>query len=156
MAAANPPYSSHRWWTEKTVAVVTGANKGIGYYIAAELAKNGVSTIMTSRNVELGEEARSKVQAEASAAGSSHPVLFHQLDITDQASVDAFADWLKDTVGCVDILVNNAGFAHKGNVFGAAESQATLNTNYYGTASVCQALAPLVNNNGRIVNVSSM
>ena len=52
--------------------------------------------------------------------------------------------------------VNNAGFAYKGNVFGPEEAQTTLATNYHGTADVCEYLAPVLREGGRIVNVSSM
>lgn len=67
------------------------------------------------------------------------------------------ADFKARHPGGLTVLVNNAGIAFKGNTFGADEADVTLNTNFRGTANVCEALAPLLlPGRGRIVNVSSM
>ena len=68
-------------------------------------------------------------------------VIFQQLDISNAASVIRFAAWAKrEFPQGIDILVNNAGMAYKGDTFGAAEAQATLDTNFYGTSPVALLL----------------
>lgn len=144
-----------KWWGPNTVAVVTGANKGIGYFIVQRLAKEGITTVLAARNPELGEAAVRKLQKEAGL----HNVVFRQLDVADTPSIDAFARWLKEKYGGVDILINNAGIAFKGNVFGAAEAETTLRTNYWGTRAVCEQLLPLLRaspHGARIVNICSV
>jgi NAD(P)-dependent dehydrogenase (short-subunit alcohol dehydrogenase family) len=99
------PLATEKWWDATTVAVVTGSNKGIGYEIARLLAEQGLKTVVTARNVDAGQDAAERIK---SATGSSN-VMFHQLDITDAESVDAFADWAESALGSVTVLVNNAG-----------------------------------------------
>ncbi|CAL8463742.1 g3276 [Coccomyxa elongata] len=144
--AANGPESS------KKVAVVTGANKGIGYEIARQLAQAGLHVVLTARNNDLGAEAAKKV---ADSAGTSD-VTFKWLDIADPASVNEFGKWAEQDLQNVDILVNNAGIAYKGNVFGAEEARHTMATNFSGTRAVCERLERLVPEGGRIVNVCSL
>eukprot|EP01023_Acetabularia_acetabulum_P056401 TRINITY_DN6549_c0_g1_i2.p1 TRINITY_DN6549_c0_g1~~TRINITY_DN6549_c0_g1_i2.p1 ORF type:complete len:287 (-),score=45.52 TRINITY_DN6549_c0_g1_i2:16-876(-) len=140
------PYASDYWWNAETVAVVTGGNKGIGNEIAKVLAQQELHVILTARDPKLGTKAAEDIKGH---------VTFHQLDITDQTSVDSFATWLKNKYGGVTILVNNAGIAYKGDIFGAEEAQTTINTNYLGTRRVCEAMNPLLTQNARIVNVGS-
>eukprot|EP00193_Tetraselmis_chui_P005754 CAMPEP_0177768380 /NCGR_PEP_ID=MMETSP0491_2-20121128/9689_1 /TAXON_ID=63592 /ORGANISM="Tetraselmis chuii, Strain PLY429" /LENGTH=369 /DNA_ID=CAMNT_0019285181 /DNA_START=211 /DNA_END=1320 /DNA_ORIENTATION=+ len=139
-----------QWWDENTVAVVTGANKGIGFEIASLLAGKGLNTVITARNAELGQEAADRI---TSATGGK--AVFQQLDIGDQESIERFATWLENTHGGLTILVNNAGIAYKGSIFGAAELKATLDTNFRGTAAVCERLKGLIPSGGKIVNVGS-
>eukprot|EP00879_Flechtneria_rotunda_P027963 GHRR01030032.1.p1 GENE.GHRR01030032.1~~GHRR01030032.1.p1 ORF type:complete len:249 (+),score=62.14 GHRR01030032.1:128-874(+) len=147
-------HMENKWWDKRTVAIVTGANKGIGYEIARLLAEAGMAVIATSRNEELGQAAVNKLKGLQSIGDSQ--LQYHQLDISNQASVDAFASWVRQQHGKVDILVNNAGIAYKGNVFGADEAATTIATNFLGTKAVCEALLPLLTKpGGRIVNVSS-
>lgn len=89
-----------RWWSSDTIAVVTGANRGIGFEIAHQLASHGISVVLTSRETAVGEEAVKVLQEGALN------VSFHQLDIVDLASVQAFCDWIKETYGGLDILVS--------------------------------------------------
>eukprot|EP00884_Botryococcus_braunii_P017099 jgi/Botrbrau1/4072/Bobra.152_3s0027.1 len=145
------PANFNKWWTPETVAVVTGANKGIGYDIARIIAENGLKTVVTSRNEALGEEAAASIKART----GSDNVLYHQLDISDGASVKAFAQWASKHASPINILINNAGMAYKGNVFGAEEAATTLGTNFEGTREVCEALLPYIADGGRIVNVCS-
>ncbi|KAJ9516168.1 hypothetical protein QJQ45_024597 [Haematococcus lacustris] len=134
---ASPSYGP-KWWTDKTTAVVTGANKGIGLEIARILAGQGLHTILTARN------------------SPSSSVEFQQLDISDPASISHFAQWLKDQHGSLTLLVNNAGMAYKGDVFGLPEATATLATNYFGTVQLTEALLPMMpDHQGRVVTVSS-
>lgn len=140
------------------VFVVTGANKGIGYAIVRGLAQQltGAIIYLTARNPSLGLEALKKVETELGPKKSS-TVLFHQLDITDAGSCQQFAEHLKREHGGLAVLINNAGFAFKNDATEPAGVQAdvTLDINYYGTKQVTNALAPLIENGGRIVNVCS-
>jgi carbonyl reductase 1 len=133
------------------VAVVTGANKGIGYDIARILATEGLVTVVTARNPELGNAAVAKLQTALPNAN----IDFIQLDITDPASVAACAESLKSKYGKIDILVNNAGISFKGNIFGADEAATTINCNLKGTRSITEAVLPLMGSEGRIVNICS-
>ncbi|KAF3959075.1 hypothetical protein CMV_016072 [Castanea mollissima] len=163
--------SSPNW-----IAVVTGANKGIGYGICQQLASNGVKVVLTARDVKRGNEAVDKLKT----AGYSD-VVFHQLDVTDPVSISSLVDFSKTQFGKLDILVNNAGI--NGAIvdkelwnLGLDEflgpnakplkelikqtyqtSENCLRTNYYGTKQVSKELIPLLqsSNSARIVNVSS-
>jgi len=133
------------------LAVVTGANKGIGFAVVQKLAKSpGLNVILTARDPKLGQEAIDKLKAEKTTN-----VTFHQLDITDKSSIDRFATYLSNTHGGLDILINNAGMAFKGDAFDESVAKTTIKTNYDGTRDVCEKLLPLVRKNGRVVNVSS-
>jgi NAD(P)-dependent dehydrogenase (short-subunit alcohol dehydrogenase family) len=265
-ASSASSFSDTVWWTPDTVAVVTGANKGIGLEIAKGFAREGLTMVVTARDRQLGEAAAGLVAAAASGEGiprlevaevvgstcntdplapafgtgfldscvrmpppcmpkpsacplrlllhlrhlilgsavmmfeeerklacflailssirlfacmggcasargalassivirqrhahlmlhvfsGTNKILFHQLDISDPVSVNAFAAWAKaqlpdqDGRGCIDILVNNAGFAYKGDAFGAAEAEVTLGINLNGTVRVTRALLPLL------------
>ncbi|MEI2300098.1 SDR family NAD(P)-dependent oxidoreductase [Ensifer sp. MJa1] len=148
---------------EKPVALVTGANKGIGLQIAKDLAKNGLTVLIGSRNLEKGEEAARAV------AGDAHAV---QLDVTDAASISAAADRVRNEFGRLDVLVNNAGIASTAPPDTSFEerlrhntpSQAPLDyiraiyeTNVFGLMAVTQAMLPLLREAplGRIVNMGS-
>ncbi|XP_057514650.1 uncharacterized protein LOC130796333 [Actinidia eriantha] len=148
------PYSDHqRWWSADTIALVTGANRGIGFEIAHQLAMHGLTVILTSRDVAVGEESAKVLQE------GGLNVLFHQLDIVDPSSIKVFTEWLQKNCGGVDILVNNAGvnFNHgSDNHLECAEQ--VIHTNYFGTKNIIQAMIPLMrpsSSGARIVNVSS-
>ena len=82
-------------------AVVTGANKGIGFGTVKELASSGVTVVLTARDEKRGLEAIRKLEE----AGLSQLVVFHQLDVTDRFSVSSLADFVKTKFGKLDILV---------------------------------------------------
>lgn len=146
------------------VALVTGANKGIGLQIAKDLAARGLTVLVGSRDLERGEVA-------AKAAGPNARAI--QLDVTDQASIAAAAERIRVELGRLDVLVNNAGISHSGALQGLsfqemlaralpsnvplAEVRACFETNVFGVIAVTQALLPLLREApvGRIVNVSS-
>ena len=145
------------------VALVTGANKGIGLQIAKDLAEHGFTVLVGSRNLERGQTAAKSVGADARAI---------QLDVTDQASITAAAQLIRDEFGRLDVLVNNAGIAHAGepgrslaevsqsgrpSVASLDEVRAVFETNVFGVIAVTQAMLPLLREApaARIVNVSS-
>ncbi|KAM3683669.1 hypothetical protein ACJW31_12G165600 [Castanea mollissima] len=163
----------------KRIAVVTGANKGIGFEICRQLASNGIRVVLTARDVRRGNEAIEKLKA----AGCSD-VVFHQLDVMDPTTISSLADFIKTHLGKLDILVNNAGIS--GSIRNPEDQRKVsidqiqllgpnaiplkevikqtyqttedcLRTNYYGAKQVSEALIPLLllSNSGRIVNVSS-
>ncbi|XP_050142481.1 (-)-isopiperitenone reductase-like isoform X9 [Malus sylvestris] len=85
-------------------AVVTGANKGVGFGTVKQLASKGVVVVLTARDEKRGLEALEKLKD----FGISDLVVFHQLDVTDSASAAVLADFVKTQFGKLDILVNNA------------------------------------------------
>lgn len=138
--------------SHKLVAIVTGANQGIGLEIARALACTyGIRTIVTARSADKCAATQDALRAEGG------DVTALQLDVCSDDSVRAFASQLRERTDVVDILVNNAGFAYKGDVFGAEEARHTMNTNFYGTIRVTEAVLPLMRGarDPRIVNVCS-
>jgi|EP00927_Polykrikos_kofoidii_P062138 carbonyl reductase 1 len=135
------------------LAVVTGGNKGIGYFIAQQLQVEGFSVIIACRNAAL-----------ASPAAAELGVNFELLDITSQESIAAFVQTLHEKYGRLDVLVNNAAIAFKGSDPTSFEQQTepTLKTNFYGTVALTDQLLPLLRASAssgrspRIVNVASM
>jgi NAD(P)-dependent dehydrogenase (short-subunit alcohol dehydrogenase family) len=83
------------------VAVVTGANKGIGLEIVRQLAKEGITVVLTARDATRGKEALESLKSQG-----LHNVNFHPLDVASQESVLALAEWLHKTYGGIDILVS--------------------------------------------------
>ncbi|KAK9718124.1 short chain dehydrogenase [Popillia japonica] len=140
--------------TSTKVAIVTGANKGIGYAVVKGLCKKFDGAVyLTSRSAAKGQEAVKELKKLG-----CNPT-FHQLDVNDQESVDKFKDHIKNTYGGVDILVNNAGVKYNGtpenyNSF-LTQAQDTIATNYFGLLRVSEAFIPLLRKDARIVNVSS-
>lgn len=140
---------------DKRVAVVTGANRGIGAAIAQQLAQQGMHVILTARREGLGREAaESLTKAGLSAA-------FFPLDVTNDDSVAAVATYLRRDIGRVDVLVNNAGVALDKWVpalEGTMEQFiATYETNVFGVVRMCRAIIPIMRERGygRVVNLSS-
>ncbi|GKV45525.1 hypothetical protein SLEP1_g52597 [Rubroshorea leprosula] len=148
------PYSDHqRWWSQETIAVVTGANRGIGFEIARQLAAHGLTVILTSRDTSVGIEAAKVLQE------GGFNVDVHQLDILDSESISNFVDWAKEKYGGIDILVNNAAVNFNIGTENSIEfAKQTIDTNYYGTKNMIKAMLPLMrcsSHGSRIVNVSS-
>lgn len=148
------PYSDHqRWWSSDTVAVVTGANRGIGFEIAHQLAMHGLTVILTSRETGVGEEAAKVLQE------GGLNVVFHQLDIVDPASIKTFTEWIQQNYGGLDILVNNAGINFNiGSENSVEHAEKVIGTNYFGTKNMIKAMIPLLRpsaSGARIVSITS-
>jgi NAD(P)-dependent dehydrogenase (short-subunit alcohol dehydrogenase family) len=139
----------------KRIAVVTGANRGIGCEICRQLAKRGARVVLTARDEAKGRAATEEL------TGQGLEVLFQPLDVNDEASVRALAVYLRDELHGVDILVNNAGVfldqKRGGLDVPMAVVRDTLETNLLGAWRLSQALIPQMRQHGygRIVNVSS-
>lgn len=137
------------------IALVTGGNKGIGYEVARQLGKRGITVYLSARNAELGQAAAGKLQAEGSK------ISFIELDVTKPATIASAANTIRAAHGRLDILINNAGIVQKGDgPPGIADPDAVrriLDVNFFGVLAVTQAMLPLVRNSpsGRIVMVSS-
>ncbi|KAJ7308681.1 hypothetical protein DFH08DRAFT_488286 [Mycena albidolilacea] len=131
--------------------LVTGSNQGLGLHAVHQLgAAKDTLVFMGSRKLEAAEEARAKFASDIHASSSVVPV---QLDITDAASIKnahAFiADYLKGkNLSGLDVLVNNAGVV-------GATFEATYAVNVFGTVAITEAIRPLLNNGGAILNISS-
>jgi NAD(P)-dependent dehydrogenase (short-subunit alcohol dehydrogenase family) len=141
--------------SSQQIALVTGANRGIGFETCRQLANQGMHVLLTSRNSQLGE------QAAASLSRLGHQVDFHPLDVTDGGSLDVLREFVMQQYGRLDVLVNNAGvYLDEGvSVFDVPMDvfRLTMETNFYGPLSLCRALVPLMvsHSYGRVVNVSS-
>jgi NAD(P)-dependent dehydrogenase (short-subunit alcohol dehydrogenase family) len=136
------------------IALVTGANKGIGKEIARQLGAKGVFVLLGARDRTRGE------QAEADLRGQGVSVQFIPLDVTDQQSVDQAAARLAQQYGRLDILVNNAGIALDWVPPSELDPEIlkkTYETNVFGAFRVTKAMLPLLKKSkaGRIVNMSS-
>jgi NAD(P)-dependent dehydrogenase (short-subunit alcohol dehydrogenase family) len=128
-----------------TVSLITGANKGLGYETARQLIEHGHTVYVGARNAERGEAA-------AVALGGR----FVQLDVTDDASVEAALGVIAEREGRLDVLVNNAGISAVGDVTGPIALE-VFDTNAIGVIRVTQAALPLLerSENPVVVNVSS-
>jgi NAD(P)-dependent dehydrogenase (short-subunit alcohol dehydrogenase family) len=136
---------------DKRIAVVTGANRGIGFEICRQLAKAGMHVVLAARDEAKGKAAAKKLGVES-----------RKLDVNSDASVKAFARWLADTHGRCDVLVNNAGVLLDPRSTRVLDSKIetyrdTLETNLLGPLRMIQAIVPIMKKRGygRIVNMSS-
>jgi len=148
----------------KRIALVTGANQGVGFQVAKELVANEVTVLVGSRNFARGEAAAKQIGPGAIAL---------QLDVTDSSSIAAAAERIRKELGRLDLLVNNAAISHTNTLTGASieeyrkstrpsnvsldEVRAVWETNVFGVLAVYQAMLPLLreSSDARIVNVSS-
>jgi len=144
------------------IAVVTGANRGIGFEICRQLAQMGFGVILTSRDEKKSQDACAQLHQ------GNLEVHSHQLDVTSEKSIKSLAMDVERDFGRCDILVNNAGIFPDSNDASDSAWPSVLDTkintiakametNVYGPVLLCQAFVPLMkkNNYGRIVNLSS-
>jgi NAD(P)-dependent dehydrogenase (short-subunit alcohol dehydrogenase family) len=150
--------------TDNRIALITGANQGIGLQAAKELVAHGLTVLVGSRNFEKGEAAAKSIGTGAHAI---------QLDVTDQASITAAAERIRSEFGRLDLLINNAAISNTGWQPGTSieeyarltrpsnvpldELRAVWETNVFGALAVYQAMLPLLRLSpaARIINVSS-
>jgi len=147
----------------KSIALVTGANQGVGNEIAKALAANGYIVYVGSRKLENGEKAAAAIGENAKAI---------ELDVTQQSTIDAAMERIGSEHGRLDLLVNNAGISHGGTVPKSPEElmstgravnvsldevRTVWETNVFAVIAVTQAALPLLRKSSaaRIVNVSS-
>jgi len=135
------------------LAVVTGANRGIGRDVVRQLAERGYDTVLGARDSDKGRRA-----AQELGLGNVVPA---PLDVSDDRSVEAFAEWLTHEYGRCDVLVNNAAVDYdtdqRALTADLARVRDDLETNVFGAWRMAQALLPLLrgSDHPRIVNVSS-
>ncbi len=141
--------------SSKQVALITGANKGIGFEVARQIGRSGVTVLVGARDKHAGEKAAATLAAEGVAAH------FVAIDITDRDSVSTAAANIAAGFGRLDILVNNAGINDPADGVPSAASldaiERVLRANFLGAVAVTQAMLPLLREapSARIVNVSS-
>ncbi len=146
----------------KRVAIVTGANRGLGFAASEELGSRGYKVILTARHTSQGREKTEELK------GKGLDVSFYHLDVNDPISVGSLYEYVLNDFGRCDVLINNAGvlidkvdyvgedlFEHlrhdKNNI------AQTLDTNIIGPYLLCEAFGPIMRKQryGRIVNISS-
>jgi NAD(P)-dependent dehydrogenase (short-subunit alcohol dehydrogenase family) len=142
--------------TVDRIALITGANKGIGFEVARHLGDAGVAVLVGSRDVRRGAAA---VAALGDAGAHARLV---QLDVTDAASINAAVAAVATEYGRLDVLVNNAGVnvefpGREPSALTVGELRTTFDTNVFGMLAVTNAMLPLLRRSraGRIVNLSS-
>lgn len=139
---------------ERRIALVTGANRGIGLEIARQLGRRKIAVLVGARDKGRGADARDRLREEGIDA---HAV---ELDVASQPSIDQAAEEISERFGRLDILVNNAGIYMKENLPSSNEEATFLaiyRTNVLGVMRTTKAMLPLLRQSeaGRIVNVSS-
>jgi NAD(P)-dependent dehydrogenase (short-subunit alcohol dehydrogenase family) len=139
------------------IALITGANRGLGFEIARQLGQSGAKTLVAARDAEKGKQAAAELEAEGLDVDTV------VLDIESASSVEAAAEQVTNDHGRLDILVNNAGILPEATTPDAAKPldlplfRRTFETNFFGAAAVTQGFLPLLRRSpsGRIVNVST-
>ena len=139
----------------KKLALITGANKGIGFEVARQIAGAGWTVLAAARNEELGKTAAAELHAEGL------DVEFIHIDLNDHGTALIAAESIQKRFGKLDLLVNNAAIA--GMSDGPPSKvkletiQNVMQTNYVGSVAVTQAMLPLLQHSGKgqIINVSS-
>lgn len=146
-SAAGPLEGTIVLTSNRTIAIVTGANRGLGLETCRQLRNQGFQIVLTSRGEKEGFEAARRLDPEA------REVLYHPLDVTDPNSIATLVAALPRLVPRIDVLVNNAGVGLDGQ--DAETTRRTLAVNYFGARDVTDALLSSLPTGGRVVMVSS-
>jgi len=155
--SAAPNYNRHMTNAGK-VALITGANRGLGLEMARQLGQAGVTVIVAARDPGRGEAAAETLRSEGLDAQCL------KLDVTDRQDHAAAAGFLEQNFGRLDILINNAGISLEPLGSGGASTttdevlQRTFDTNFFAPVALTRALLPLLKKSpaARIVNMSSI
>ena len=142
----------------KKVALITGANKGLGFEMARQLGQAVVTVVLAARDPQKGEAAAGKLR------GEGLDVQFLKLDVTNPADYRAAGAFLEEKFGRLDILINNAGISPEALGSGKVSTTTaevihkTFETNFFAPLALTQAVLPLLSKSdaGRIVNMSSI
>ena len=142
------------------IALVTGANKGLGFETSRQLVKRGIKVLMGSRDKSRGIAAVEKLR------NTGFDVELIHIDVTNSDHISAVKKYLEEKFNKLDILVNNAGMMHPDEALFANSAEtvtseilrATFDVNFFGLVELTQALLPLIKKSeaGRIVNISSI
>jgi NAD(P)-dependent dehydrogenase (short-subunit alcohol dehydrogenase family) len=143
---------------EKKIALITGANKGLGFEMARQLGQTGITVVLAARDPGKGEAATAKLRGEGLDAR------FLKLEVTNKDDHAAAAAFLDKNFGRLDILINNAGISAEDLGAGKVSTTTpdvihrTFETNFFAPVALTQALLPLLRKSdaGRIVNMSSI
>jgi NAD(P)-dependent dehydrogenase (short-subunit alcohol dehydrogenase family) len=141
--------------SQKKIALITGANKGLGFEISHQLARQGIRVVMGVRDAPKGEVAANQLLK------AGFDVEFQCLDVTDTKSIESVRGYLEQKYGKLDILINNAGVCldsgQQPSKVNLSIIRKTFETNFFGVVAITQALLPLIRKSegGRIVNMSS-
>ncbi len=147
-------YSPYPTTQTPPIALVTGANRGIGFEVVRQLASLGMTVILAARDLEKGIAAAEQLTSEGMK------ILPRQLDVSSQASIEQLAAQVEE-LGRLDILVNNAGILYdtwqKPSTANLDVVREAFETNTFGAWRMCKTFIPLIrrSQHGRIVNVSS-
>jgi NAD(P)-dependent dehydrogenase (short-subunit alcohol dehydrogenase family) len=142
----------------KKIALITGANKGLGFEMARQLGRVGVTVVLAARDPRKGEAAAAELR------GEGLDVQFLKLDVTSREDRAAAARFLEEKFGRLDILINNAGISSETLGSGKVSTTTadvihrTFETNFFAPVALTQVLLPLIRKSdaGRIVNMSSI
>jgi len=137
------------------IALVTGTNRGIGLEISKQLVAKGITVTMTARNMQAGRPLVNELRQQW-----KH-VWYHQLNVTDEKSIQDIYEYMNNRWGKLDILINNAGvfLDERQSVLDLDldSMRSTMETNLYGPLKLVQVMLPLLKNSedARIINISS-
>jgi len=144
--------------TQKPVVLITGTSSGFGRLFAEKFARNGYSVFATMRGVT-GKNAKAAENLRAFAAQSSLPIEVLEMDVTDEASVNACVAAVVGKAGRLDVLINNAGFAYVDLMEAITIEQAKkiFDTNVFGVQRTMRAALPQMHKqkSGLVIQVSS-
>jgi NAD(P)-dependent dehydrogenase (short-subunit alcohol dehydrogenase family) len=136
-----------------SIAIVTGANRGLGRETAAGLARNGMTVILACRNISEAERVRAEI-----VQSTENPNIFvMSLDLSSRASILCFVEQFKTRIGRLNVLVNNAGISSQKKGTTSDGLEINIGTNYFGTFLLTYSLLPFFEKDAdnRIINSTS-